>query len=162
MKKTSKKLPQLSREETSKPFFHKDRSKLFFPQTPKIQSAFFDSSIIQRQTDRAFAALTLSHIACSIPDDYFGDEIYINVNGSRVWGPTSMNTDDVKPINRQIPFSSGHLEVRVYDEEISTDDLIGSVRIPKPESEEEIRRAPHRATLNVNGWYTLYFQVHRI
>ena len=119
---------------------------------------------IQRVPGGAFAAVTLSAIKCIIPDDHLGDEVYITVNGTRVWGPVSMDRFDIKSIGRQIEFSSGPLMVRVYDQESwpLTDDLIGSVTIPLPTSEEEIRRAPGSALLTTNGAYQLYYQVHRV
>lgn len=119
--------------------------------------------MIQRQTTGAFAALTLSAISCLVPDDYGGDEVYIKVNGTQVWGPVSMDTGSTHQLSHRTHFS-GPITIEVYDQESwpMSDDLIGSVTISSPTSEEEIRRDPGRASLTNKGAYQLFYQVHRV
>ncbi len=111
-----------------------------------------------------FAAVTLSAIECFVPDDLAGDEVYITANGQTVWGPVAMNTNDFKAINQEIAFSSDPLVIQVFDQETwpLSDDEIGTVSIPRPATEDEIRRAPDSADLTTHGAYRLHFSVHRV
>jgi hypothetical protein len=118
---------------------------------------------VQRQPAGAFAAVTLGQVECIIPDDYFGDDVYIKVGDQLIWGPESMSAGDVKAINRRVNFSTDPLVISVFDQEtIGKDDLIGTVTIPRPTTEAEIRQAPHSDLLATNGLYRLHFQVHRV
>ncbi len=117
---------------------------------------------VQKQSTGAFAALTLSEIRCIVPDDLTGDEVYITVNGARVWGPVSMDTG-VQTINVSVNFASSPLVVAVFDKDlVSGDDEIGSVTLQVPSSEQDISQAPRDAMLSTSGIYRLFFQVHRV
>ena len=119
--------------------------------------------MIQRQSTGAFAALTLSALQCILPDDYGGDEVYIKVNGRQVWGPVSMDTGSTEQINHRTPFS-GPITVEAYDQESwpMQDDLLGTVTISPPTTEEEIRRDRGPAQFSNKGAYQLYYHIHRV
>ncbi len=181
--KTQESRPNLHRSLSMphRSFFKKERSDSFFSEPiqkqaktdsffgpdiqtkPSIEASVGSTPLIQRTPEGAFAALRLVAIQCLITDDHFRDHVYITANGSAVWGPVAMDTYEIQPINQEVAFSSDPLVIRVYDQEtIGNDDLIGSVTIAKPTSEEEIRNAPSSAILAANGLYRLHFQVHRV
>ncbi|MBE9591881.1 MAG: hypothetical protein IMF19_00225, partial [Proteobacteria bacterium] len=76
------------------------------------------------------AELELISLVCKATEDWTGaDETYLLLNGRRVWGPNSMNDNDVEDLSR-MPKASFHSKVRVdlYDQDsgwFDDDDHLG-------------------------------------
>lgn len=78
--------------------------------------------------------LRLYTLTCSQTEDSGNDEAYITVNGTKVWGATSVNEPNSYGVNRNVFFGNsagGTALVRLYDEDgpFDDDDLLGSVGV---------------------------------
>jgi len=77
------------------------------------------------------ADLKLKYLNCKKTEDLTGpDEIYILVNGERVWGPQSVNDGEQPSINVVRGFSGRRVKVELYDQDAGgadDDDHLGTV-----------------------------------
>lgn len=104
-------------------------------------------------------ALQLKRLDCFDTSDVKYDDIYINVNGERVWGIVEMRPGDKKDLSSlgQIKIPDGQaFTMEVWDEDTSSpDDLIGSVTANKVTENAE-------QDLRDEGYYRLYYSVTQV
>ena len=78
----------------------------------------------------AKATIQLESIKCYRTEDTTGrDEVYIRVDGAKVWGPWSMNDGDEEPLEGVVPPREfeGEIPIEVWDQDQGwgdDDDLI--------------------------------------
>ena len=77
------------------------------------------------------AKLQLISLVCHGTEDYTGaDEPYLLVKGRRIWGPESMNDNDVEDLSRVSPISfSSKARIDLYDQDagwLDDDDHLGT------------------------------------
>lgn len=104
--------------------------------------------------------LRLKTLECKVTEDNTGaDEAYLRVDGRKVWGPKSMNTNDTKTINKDFNFTT-NINITLYDEDvggpIDPDDNLGTVVARADQAgtgEQQGSFTQHRAS------YVLYYEV---
>jgi len=115
------------------------------------------------------ATMRLIRLVCNDPEDSTGDDdVYIFVNGRKVWGPKPMDSSPAdkktKPINYSKDFGTrDKFKVELWEEDKYTpfddDDLLGHFDIlPTPTSPEQVHR--FKGSKRGFKWdYQLYWQV---
>ncbi|MFF4343725.1 caspase family protein [Kitasatospora sp. NPDC001540] len=86
------------------------------------------------------ATLHLDTLSCEVPDDLGGDEPYLTFNGERVWSASGVNDGDARVVGFRREFA-GSVTVGLHDEELGTDDEIGSCVIGSEEAGRGTRTA---------------------
>ncbi len=84
------------------------------------------------------------------------DEIYILVNGERIWGPQSVNDGDSVSIGRGKSFNGRRVKVELYDQDAGgpdDDDHLGTAYASSKEGDFEMHFRGDGAD------YTLYAEV---
>ena len=102
--------------------------------------------------------LRLLTIVCHNSEDFFGDEAYLEANGTRIWGPVDMENGDersllavpLQPFRRSI-------DLALFDDDApDADDHLGTARI----SRNAFRAGVQTATFTLDGAnYTVTYKV---
>ena len=114
------------------------------------------------------ATMRLLRLVCNNPEDSTGDDdIYIYVNGKKVWGPEEMDSSPASKKSRSINYSKDfgtHAKFRVelLEEDAYSpggDDNLGHFDIlPTPTSPDQVHR--FKGSSHGFSWdYQLYWQV---
>jgi hypothetical protein len=74
------------------------------------------------------AYVKLQRIFCRRTEDTLNDEAYLRLNGTKVWGPVSVDDDSTTEINLLVEFA-GQATVDLFDEDLGNfldeDDFLG-------------------------------------
>jgi hypothetical protein len=89
------------------------------------------------------ACLQLQELTCKATQEWTGpDEVYLLINGIRVWGPQSMNDGDEQRLGtvRAIKFTKT-AEIKLYDEDtaVDPDDRLGTITVNASEAGGGVR-----------------------
>jgi hypothetical protein len=112
--------------------------------------------------------MRLLRLVCNNPEDSTGDDqVYLHVNGKRVWGPKRMNSSPADKRSKEINYSEDFGEriemiVKLYEEDSSSpgrDDPLGEFTIrPTPTVPSRVHR--FKGSEYGFAWeYELYWQV---